>query len=77
MNVRTYSSFAYAVEPRSFEHDGSTHRVAEITRSWRTPAQLHFYVRDEAQEFFLLTYEETSDVWSVKTFGKTCPPKIT
>lgn len=74
MNVQTYSSFAYAVEPRTFEHDGTVHRVAQITRTWRTPAQIHFYVRDESMKFFELTYDEPTEQWSIRTFGETCPP---
>ena len=75
MNVKTYSSFAYAVEPRSFEHNGTLHRVKKIARSWRTPGHIHFYVRDEFDEFFGLSYDETQDVWNIRTFGETCPPK--
>lgn len=75
MNVRAYSGFTYAVEPRAFDYDGTTHRVETITRMWRTPAQLHFYVRDEDGKFFELTYDESSMDWTVRTFGETCPPK--
>lgn len=75
MKVRTYSSFAYAVEPQAFEHDGIAHRVQGITRAWRTPGQIHFYVRDEPGDFFELTYDESKDEWTVRAFGKTCPPR--
>lgn len=75
MNVTTYSSFAYAVEPRTFEHNGSTHCVETITRTWRTPGQVHFYVRDATNEFFELTYDETQDKWSIREFGKNCPTR--
>ena len=74
MNVETYSSFAYAVEPRSFDYEGARHTVQSITRTWRTPGQIHFYVRDHAAEFFELTYNEHQDTWSTRSFGKTCPP---
>lgn len=42
--VETYSSFAYAVEPRAFVFREETHRVQEIVRQWRTPGCIHFYV---------------------------------
>lgn len=77
MRVETYSSFAYPVEPRLFEYDGTTHHVQEIQRAWRTPAHIHFYVRDAQDEFFELTYNEPQDDWTIRMFGKTCPPKIT
>jgi hypothetical protein len=77
MRVETYSSFAYAVEPRAFEYGGMKHRVEIITRTWRTPGQIHFYVRDEHDQFFGLTYDEPNDEWSIRTFGETCPPKPT
>jgi hypothetical protein len=75
MSVQAYSSFSYAVEPRTFEYGDTTHRVETITRMWRTPAQLHFYVRDEHEKFFELTYDEASMAWTIRTFGDTCPPK--
>lgn len=74
MNVETYPSFAYAVEPRAFDFDGASHTVQTVTRTWRTPGQIHFYVRDQAGEFFELTYDEHQETWSIRTFGKTCPP---
>ncbi|MBI4674812.1 MAG: hypothetical protein HY741_24470 [Chloroflexi bacterium] len=76
MRVETYSSFAYAVAPRAFDFEGVTHRVESIVRQWRTPGQIHFYVRDECQDFFELTYDEPNDTWTIRTFGKTCPPRI-
>jgi hypothetical protein len=75
-NVETYSSFSYAVEPRSFEYDGVTHHVASVERQWRTPGQKHFYVRDASDEFFELTYDEPGDVWNVRALGRTCPPRV-
>lgn len=73
MNVQSYSSFAYAVEPRAFEYASTTHRVREVARAWRTPTQIHFYVRDEQNDFFELTYDEANDVWAIRAFGKNCP----
>lgn len=75
MNVRveTYSSFAYAVAPRAFAFENRTHRVNELVKPWRTPGQIHFYVRDEQNEFFELIYAEPTDAWTIRTFGKNCP----
>jgi hypothetical protein len=73
MRVETYSSFAYAVEPRAFEFENVTHRVTAIVRQWRTPGQIHFYVRDEQNDFFELTHAEPNDVWTIRAFGKHCP----
>ena len=74
MHVETYSGFTYAQEPRAFVLDGITHHVTQIVRHWRTPEKIHFYVRDERDEFFELTYTETEDTWAIRAFGKTCPP---
>lgn len=73
MRVETYSSYAYAAEPRAFEYANATHRVREIVRAWRTPTQIHFYIRDEQDDFFELTYDEANDVWTIRAFGKNCP----
>ena len=70
--VETYSSFAYAVAPRAFDFENTTHRVIDIVRQWRTPGQIHFYIRDERDEFFELTYHETDDAWQVRAFGINC-----
>lgn len=78
MRVETFSSFTYATEPRAFEFENTTHRVAQVIRQWRTPAQIHFYVRDEQNEFFELTYDEPTDAWHIRAFGKNCtiPKKV-
>ncbi len=75
MRVETYSSFAYAVAPRAFEYAGATQRVCEIMRVWRTPAQIHFYIRDEQEKFFELTYKEMQDQWTIRAFGEMCPSR--
>ncbi len=74
--VETYSGFAYAVAPRAFELENVTHRVVEIVRQWRTPGHIHFYVRDAGNEFFQLTYDEPNDAWTIRAFGKICPPTL-
>ena len=76
--VETYSSFAYAVAPRAFDFENMTHRVTNIVRQWRTPGQIHFYVHDEQNDFFELSYDETRDAWQVRAFGKDCliPNKV-
>jgi hypothetical protein len=71
--VGAYSSFAYAVAPRTFEWAGETQQVVTITKQWRTPGQIHFYVRGENDEFFELIYEEAGDRWTIRGFGITCP----
>lgn len=73
--VSAYSSFAYAVAPRTFTLGTAAHRVCEVTRVWRTEGHLHFYVRDERDELFELRYDETGDVWAVRAFGASCPPR--
>lgn len=78
MRVETYSSFAYAVAPRAFEFNGAVHRVESITRAWRTPGQIHFYLCDTSREFFQLSYHEPDDVWTMRAFGRNCsiPNKV-
>lgn len=76
LQVETYSSFAYAVEPRAYILDRVRHTVAAIVRTWRTPDGLHFYVRDERDEFAELIYDEHRGVWTVREFGTTCAREI-
>lgn len=61
--VETYSSYAYAVEPRAFAIEGARHAVAEVLRAWKTPGQVHFRVRDEHERLFELIYDEMNDQW--------------
>ncbi len=70
--IQVYSSYAYAVEPRAFYVGELEHRVAEITRAWKTPGCVHFYVRDEQHELFELRYDQVNDRWFLRTFGETC-----
>ncbi len=70
--VETYSSYAYAVEPRAFDYDDMRHRVEEIQRAWKTPGQIHFYIRDEHARFFELIYDEANAAWLLRTFGESC-----
>ncbi len=70
--VETYSSYAYAVAPRAFYSEGLRHGVQEIQSVWKTPGQIHFYLRDEHDRFFELTFDERVEEWSLRTFGETC-----
>lgn len=74
--VETYSSFAYAVEPRAYVLDGVRHNIQSILRMWRTPDGIHFYVLDQRDEFAELIYHEHRGVWIVREFGKTCAREI-
>jgi len=73
--VTVYSSYAYAVEPRSFTVGTTRHRVREITRRWRTEKHLHWYVRADNEQLYELRYDEPGDTWAVRAFGETCPPR--
>jgi hypothetical protein len=70
--VEVYSSYAYSVEPRSFCIAEERHVVEGIKGSWRTPGELHFYVRDENQHLFELIYKEANDRWFLEVHGETC-----
>jgi hypothetical protein len=72
VKVETYSSFAYAVEPRAFVYENARHRVEEIQRMWKTPGRIHFFVRDKHERFFELTYGESGDAWQLRAFGESC-----
>ncbi len=75
VEVEVYSSYAYAVEPRAYTVQGERRAISELGRSWRTPGEIHFYVRDANAEFAELTYAEAQDRWSLRRFGNTCPPQ--
>lgn len=71
--VEVYSSYRYAVEPRAFFFEEMKHGVDEIERTWKSPGQVHFYLRDEHHSFFELIYEEGNDRWFLRTIGVACP----
>lgn len=76
VRVEAYSSYRYAVEPRAFTAGPDRRAVVEVGRAWRDPGRLHFYVRDDQDEFSELIYDEAADSWSRREFGKDCPPRF-
>jgi hypothetical protein len=68
--VQVYSSFTYAVEPRSFCAGGKVHQVDVIDRVFRTPGQIHFQVRCDDDRLIDLVYEEANDRWFFEVVGE-------
>ena len=66
-NVRCYSGYTYAQEPRSFTWLDEVRPVARIERAWQTPGGRRFLVCDEGDTRFLLEYRERADCWVARS----------
>ena len=70
--VHCISGHAYTDRPASFEWHGEHHVVAGIERTRRVLSRISgtvrtvFYVTTEAGQRFRLSYEATSDRWTVE-----------
>ena len=66
MKARVAASSGYSAcdHPQSFEWEGETVAVREITREWREPGAKHYLVRAPDGRRFRLTLDETSGAWS-------------
>lgn len=62
--VKCYSGYLYAQEPRSFVWQGKELRIQSVERVWQEPGQRLFKVVDEDGNVFELCYNETADRWS-------------
>jgi hypothetical protein len=64
-HVECYSGSRYGERPVSFEYMGRSHSVRDVTRTWRSPSELHFSVTTEEEKRFELSYDEGTDEWSI------------
>lgn len=63
-NVKCYSGYVYAQEPRSFAWQDKELSIESVERAWREPGRRLFRVVAEAGRLFELCYDETCDLWS-------------
>jgi hypothetical protein len=64
LNVRCYSGYTCAEEPRSVTINGIEHQVTEIERAWREPGKRCFLVITGDSKIFKLCYNEPEGTWS-------------
>ena len=62
--VRCYSGYLYAQEPRSFVWQGKEVGIKSVERAWQEPGQRLFRVVAEDGNLFELCYNEAADRWS-------------
>jgi hypothetical protein len=62
--VKCYSSYTYAQEPRSFIWQGIEYKTKEIENAWREPGERLFKIITEQGKLFKLCYNEKLDQWS-------------
>ena len=62
--VKCYSGYVYAEEPRSFVWQGKELGIESVEAAWREPGQRLFRVVTEDSNLFELCYNEATDRWS-------------
>jgi hypothetical protein len=65
--VECYSGDTYAQEPRVFWLDNQRRRVTVVRKRWREPTGPYFDIVADDAHAYVLTYDETTDCWSVLT----------
>lgn len=63
VQVKCYSSYTYAQEPRSFTWQGEENRIKVIESAWQEPGKRLFKVTTERGKSFKLCYNETNEQW--------------
>jgi hypothetical protein len=63
VQVKCYSGYAYAEEPRSFIWQERELRVKSIEKAWQEPGKRLFRVVTEDGKPFELCYTEAADQW--------------
>ena len=64
LEVKCYSSYTYAQEPRSFTWQGEELKIKEIENAWREPSKRLFKIITEQGKLFELCYNEAIGQWS-------------
>lgn len=65
LEVKCYSGYTYAEEPRSFLWEGVEYRVEVIDKAWLEPGKRCFQVRIADNKRFRLCYNEAEKRWSL------------
>jgi hypothetical protein len=64
IEVKCYSGYVYAEEPRSFVWQEKELEIKSIEKAWQEPGKRLFKVVTENGKLFRLCYNETRDQWS-------------
>ena len=65
-DVECYAGHHYPERPLAFRWEGERVTVAEVERSWRTPAGPVFRARAADGRCFTLSYHEATDAWDIQ-----------
>lgn len=65
VEVKCYSGYTYAQQPRSFLWLGKEYEVFHIKKEWQEPGKRFFQVRTEDERLFELCYNEKQNQWSI------------
>ena len=64
VQVRCYSGYTYAQEPRSFIWQGEENRIKTIDKAWQEPGSKLFKVTTEEGKSYNLCYNLIADKWT-------------
>jgi hypothetical protein len=64
--VECRSDSEYAERPLALTWQGERRQVTEIVQRWREPGKKVFLVKTSDEQFFQLTYYESSDQWEIR-----------
>ncbi len=64
--VECHSGFHYAERPQAIHWEGQRLKVVEIKTEWRTPLSRCFRVRTQDERWFVLSYNEMTDEWTIQ-----------
>lgn len=64
--VECRSDSEYAERPLALTWQEERRQVTEIVQRWREPGKKVFLVKTSDEQFFQLTYYESSDQWEIR-----------
>jgi hypothetical protein len=66
--VECHSNSSYPEQPVTLTWQDQRLEVSEILSRWRTPQGLHFRVETTDEQFFELSFDETTQEWRIQPF---------
>ena len=68
MRVECYAGYRANQRPTRFILRGRAFEILEVEDQWYSPHAIHFRVRTQDGDYFVLRHDETQDVWSLDAF---------
>jgi len=74
VRVESYSGFKADERPHRFQLGDRWLVVEEVMDRWYDPVAIHFRIRADDGDLYILRHRERDEVWTLESFRKGEPP---